>query len=265
MPLLKQLYLAKGLVILDGSTERDEWQATTAPVPFTEPFERRPLIESNNYVFNANDSYWLSDPAAPASGYSPLYGATHSPRSVRTRMNIALLQPDSAYGYAGDDGKFSIEEIQTALFANDSLTANLLLDELLTACQGASRRLIAGVTVDVSESCKVLASWDRQYNLASRGAVLFREWLTRYDYAQTYLAPGLFATPFDAETPAHTPRGLDDSELALDKLAEAQRLLREAGIDDLPRGNLAFGDRVGDLDKAFFDDHLGAPASRTFS
>lgn len=248
VPLLKQLYLAKGLVILDGSTERDEWQATTAPVPFTEPFERRPLIESSNYVFNANDSYWLSDPAAPASGYSPLYGATHSPRSVRTRMNIALLQPESAYAYAGDDGKFSITEIQRALFANDSLTANLLLDELLTACHGASRRLIAGVTVDVAESCQVLAGWDRQYNLASRGAVLFREWLTRYDYAQTYLAPGLFATPFDPENPVHTPRGLENSELALDKLAEAQILLREAGIDlDSPLSALQKahrGDRV---------------------
>ena len=58
-----------------------------------------------------------------------------TPRSVRTRMNIALLRPDSDYDYAGDDGKFSRGEIQTALFSNDSLTAAMLLPELLAACR----------------------------------------------------------------------------------------------------------------------------------
>jgi len=230
MPPLKQLYLAKGLVVLDGSKERDEWRTTNAPIPFTEPFERRPLIESDHYVFNANDSYWLSDPAAPVSGYSPLYGATGSPRSVRTRMNIALLNPDSGYGYAGIDGKFSMTEVQAALFTNDSLTAALLVDELVSACQSARVRVLGEATIDIGESCEILAKWDRQFNLESRGAVLFREWLTRYDYTQTYLAPGLFAEPFDVANPAITPRGLENSELALDRLAEAQVLLREVGI-----------------------------------
>ena len=120
------LYLDQGLVILDGSRADQDWRETSSPVPQTEPFEQRPLIESRDYVFNANDSYWLSDPANPAHALSPLYGPTHSPRTVRTRMNVELLRPDSPLGYAGEDALFSITEVQTRTVGNDSLTAQLL-------------------------------------------------------------------------------------------------------------------------------------------
>ena len=79
VPKLQYLYLSRGLVILDGSQPSNEWLETSSPVPHTEPFERRPLIESNQYVFNANDSYWLSDPDKPAAALSPLYGPTMTP------------------------------------------------------------------------------------------------------------------------------------------------------------------------------------------
>ena len=246
VPELKQLYLAKGLVILDGSTPRDDWQETDAPVPFTEPFERRPLIESNGFVFNANDSYWLSDPTAPTEGYSPLYGATGSPRSLRTRMNIGLLSPESAQGYAGADGKFSIAEVQAALFGNDALAPALLLPSLLEACEATPSVSLEGTTVSLQASCEVLADWDQRYDIDSKGAVLFREWLTRYSYEQTYLAGGLFAEPFDPERPADTPAGLADPSGALERLAAAQTLLTDAGIGlDVSLGELQRGHRAG--------------------
>ncbi|MEE4204438.1 MAG: penicillin acylase family protein, partial [Halieaceae bacterium] len=237
-PKLQQLYLAQGLVILDGSQPINDWRQTDAPVPNTEPFDRRPLIESDAYVFNANDSYWLSDPANPSAVYSPLYGPTDSPRSVRTRMNMELLRPDSPYGYAGEDGKFSIQEVQAALFGNDSLTARLLLPELLAACEKAPKRTLDGDIVDLEQACQVLTSWDQSFNIDSQGAVLFREWLTRYPYTDTYLGRGLFATPFDPKQPRTTPNGLADIDTALDRLAEATRLLTEAGIPlDSPLGH----------------------------
>ena len=229
-PKLKQLYLAQGLVILDGSQPAAAWRETGAPIPYTEPSDSRPLIESNAFVFNANDSYWLSDPAHPAAPYSPLYGATDSPRSLRTRMNAELLRSDSSFGYAGEDGKFSIPEVQAALFGNDSLTARLLLPELLTACEAAPQRTVDGTEVDLSEACRVLAAWDQSLDIDARGAVLFREWLTRYPYTDTYLGRGLFATPFDPESPLTTPRGLADAEVALDRLAQATLLLERANI-----------------------------------
>ena len=122
VPQLKQLYLTKGLVILDGSTLRDEWIShPDASIPGTTTFEQRPLIESDYYVFNSNDSYWLSDPAHPVTGYSPLYGATETPRSVRTRMNVHLLDGLDGFDFRGEDGLFSATEIQAALFDNSGL------------------------------------------------------------------------------------------------------------------------------------------------
>lgn len=243
-PKWRDLYLSRGLIVLDGSQRVNEWLDSGAPVPYTEPFERRPLIESEQYVFNANDSYWLSDPERPAAALSPLYGPTNSPRSLRTRMNIELLRPDSPFAYAGPDRKFSIEEVQRALFGNDSLSAHLLLPELLQACALKPERTLERALVDLSEACGVLGAWDRKFNLDSRGAVLFREWITRYPYAETYLGQALFKAPFDPRAPTATPRGLADADAALDKLAEATQLLTEAGIAlNAPLGEHQVGHR----------------------
>ena len=248
-PRLQYLYLARGLVILDGSSKTNDWIETDSPVPNTEPFDRRPLIESENYVFNANDSYWLSDPENPAQALSPLYGATNSPRSVRTRMNIELLRPDSPLGFAGDDGKFNITEVQEALFGNQSLTAQLLLPELLAECEANPKQSLSdGTEVDLSDACGVLAVWDQAFNNESRGAVLFREWLTRYPYNETYLGSTLFKNGFDPAKPATTPNGLANPSEALAKLAEATAMLEAAGFElDIALGELQRGHRSNEV------------------
>ncbi len=243
-PKLHYLYLSRGLVILDGSQQSADWLETSSPVPHTEPFERRPLVESDEYVFNANDSYWLSDPEKPAAALSPLYGPTMTPRSVRTRMNIALLRPDSPYGHAGADGKFNRNEMQTALFSNESLTADMLLPELLEACAANPQRVIDRVTVDLQEACGTLTAWDRRFNSESRGAVLFREWITQYPADETYLGSSLFKQPFNPMEAATTPSGLANPDLALDRLARAVLLLDDEGIRlDTALGNLQIGHR----------------------
>jgi acyl-homoserine-lactone acylase len=243
-PKLHYLYLSRGLVILDGSQQSADWLETSSPVPHTEPFERRPLVESDEYVFNANDSYWLSDPEKPAAALSPLYGPTMTPRSVRTRMNIALLRPDSPYGHAGADGKFNRNEMQTALFSNESLTADMLLPELLKACAVNPQRVIDRVTVDLQEACGTLTAWDRRFNSESRGAVLFREWITQYPADETYLGSSLFKQPFNPMEAATTPSGLANPDLALDRLARAVLLLDDEGIRlDTALGNLQIGHR----------------------
>ena len=243
-PKLHYLYLSRGLVILDGSQQSADWLETISPVPHTEPFERRPLVESDEYVFNANDSYWLSDPEKPAAALSPLYGPTMTPRSVRTRMNIALLRPDSPYGHAGADGKFNRNEMQTALFSNESLTADMLLPELLEACAVNPQRVIDRVTVDLQEACGTLTAWDRRFNSESRGAVLFREWITQYPADETYLGSSLFKQPFNPMEAATTPSGLANPDLALDRLARAVLLLDDEGIRlDTALGNLQIGHR----------------------
>ena len=248
-PRLQYLYLARGLVILDGSSETNDWIETDSPVPNTEPFDRRPLIESDKYVFNANDSYWLSDPENPAPALSPLYGATNSPRSVRTRMNIELLRPNSPLGFAGDDGKFNLTEVQDALFGNQSLTAQLLLPELLAECEANPEQSLSdGNKVDLGEACDVLAAWDQSFDSDSRGAVLFREWLTRYPYNETYLGNMLFKNGFDPANPATTPNGLANPTEALAKLAEATAMLAAAGFElDIALGEFQRGHRADQI------------------
>jgi acyl-homoserine lactone acylase PvdQ len=69
----------------------------------------------------------------------------------------------------------------------------------------------------------VLASYDGRLDLESRGAVLFREFITEFSYADLIDAGALFAEPFDATDPVGTPRGLashsGDDDRVLQNLA----------------------------------------------
>jgi acyl-homoserine-lactone acylase len=244
---LKNLYLTEGLVILDGSTNRDEWiNHPETPIPSTTPFEQRPLIESEFYVFNANDSYWLSDPKKPTTGYSPLYGATETPRSVRTRMNIHLLEGLDGFNFSGEDGLFSVSEIQAALMDNSGLTAHLLKDELVERCKQSPIVSISDISVELLPACTILSEWDNRYNANSEGAVLFREWLTRYSYWSTMHTGELFSANFDKENPITTPSGLAENQRTLTALAEAVTLLVDNGIPlDMPLGELQKAHRAG--------------------
>lgn len=247
VPQLKQLYLTKGLVILDGSTLRDEWIShPDASISGTTTFGQRPLIESDYYVFNSNDSYWLSDPAHPVTGYSPLYGATETPRSVRTRMNVYLLDGLDGFDFRGEDGLFSTTEIQAALFDNSGLAAHLLKPELLERCNKNPKVVIDGEIIDLTSACIILKNWDNRYDLDSRGAVLFREWITRYDINATRFSGPLFAGQFDKEKPALTPLGLVKGEQPLQALAQAVVLINSEGIVlDSPLGDVQKAHRAG--------------------
>ena len=247
VPQLKQLYLTKGLVILDGSTLRDEWIShPDASIPGTTTFEQRPLIESDYYVFNSNDSYWLSDPAHPVTGYSPLYGATETPRSVRTRMNVHLLDGLDGFDFRGEDGLFSTTEIQAALFDNSGLAAHLLKPELLERCNKNPKVIIDVEIIDLTSACIILENWDNRYDLDSRGAVLFREWITRYDINATRFSGSLFTGQFDKEKPALTPLGLVKGKQPLQALAQVVVLLNSEGIAlDSPLGDVQKAHRAG--------------------
>ena len=67
--------------------------------------------------------------------------------------------------------------------------------------------MIDEASVNLEEACAVLTNWDRRFNSESRGAVLFREWITRYPYDETYLGSSLFQNSFDPTKPRQRPRG----------------------------------------------------------
>jgi acyl-homoserine-lactone acylase len=219
-PLAAGLFETRGMILLDGADPDNDWLNDGNEFrPGTPAFEERPRLERRDYVFNANDSYWLSNPRAPLTGYSILYGATETARSLRTRMNVRLLE--NAYGDAGADGRFDRREMQEALFSNRGLAAELLRDDLVAACRADD---------GLAQACDALAAYDGRLDLDSPGAVLFREWITRFDYAQTQRAGELFAQSFDAAAPESTPRDLADPERARAALRKALAVLDAAGL-----------------------------------
>lgn len=227
----KMVFSRTKMMLADGSDSRFEWQVDpSTKIAGVVPFDKKPLLDRSDFVFNSNDSYWLTNPSAPLTGYSPLYGQTGTPRSIRTRVNATMLGDTGPTGHAGADGRFSLGEMQAALFSNRSLAAELLREELVAACEGVDSVDLEGETIDIREARQVIADYNGQLDLDSQGAVLFREWLTAYAYNDTLNKSSLFAIPFDVDDPVNTPRGLADKTVAQTKLAHAVNVLNRAGL-----------------------------------
>ena len=240
---------SRGMVLLDGSNSLYEWgdPENSQAVPVLS-YNEMPRLERRDYVFNSNDSYWLPHHEVRITGFSLLQGGEATPRSLRTRMNATTLGDLSPDGPAGSDGKFSLEEMGKAILHNRSLAAELLLPELVERCRAKSLILLDGRRTDRTEACQVLSEWDGRYNLESSGAVLFREFVTRYNRSQLRRAGALFGEDFDPSQPVVTPRGLapagPDPDPILHNLARAARVLEAADLPlDVPLGQVQFSQR----------------------
>jgi len=243
-----------GLVLLDGSTSVTEWvEQDGAREPGLVPYDDMPKLERDDFIFNANDSHWMTNPAAPLEGYSVMHGFERTPRSPRTRMNAMELTAGEN-GFAGADGKFSLEELQAAALSNRASTAELLLDAVVAECDGET---VVSVfyddqtqMVDISEACGVLGGWDARFDVNSVGAAVWAEFVGGFNGSQLSDAGALFDEPFDPEDPVATPRGLAPqdpmSSAVLTGLGEAVLRLEAAGVAlDAPLGEVQFT-RKGD-------------------
>jgi acyl-homoserine-lactone acylase len=226
------------VVLLDGSDPMFEWvDDPAARDPGVVPFDAMPQLERTDYVFNANDPYWIANPAEPLTGFSPLHGRSESPLSTRTRGNIAQLEVDG--GDAGDDGLFTSDELRASAVGNRVFTAEALLDEVLGTC--------AVIDSSVGPQCAVLREWDRRVDLESVGAALWREFIESFGAADLVGAGALWATPFDPADPVGTPSGLSPDADLVGRLTAATDRLRAAGFDiDTPLGDVQFADRDGE-------------------
>ena len=242
---------ARGSILLDGSDSRFEWGGEPDPRgPGLVTFARAPQLERRDYVFNANDSAWMPHATARLSGFSVVHGSERTARSLRTRMNVLLLADTRPSGPAGADGKFSLEELAAVAFNNRGLAAELLRAPLVERCTPRPRIVVGDATVDLTEACRVLATWDGRLELDSRGAVLWREFITRFEFRDQFRAGPLFAEDFDPERALETPRGLAAAPGArdpiLEALAQAVRVLERAGLAlDVPLGDVQYSDRGG--------------------
>lgn len=227
----------QGLVLLDGSSSANEWTDTAeARSPGLVPYAEMPQIDREDFVFNANDSYWLANPSSPLVGFSPLHGFERVPQSARTHMNMKLLTEQGAKGASGEDGKFTVAELQAAIMGDRSYTAELLRDQVVARCQASPTVEVDMAQVDLKASCGVLAAWDGRFNPGSAGAVLWREFLGSFSAAAVEDRGALMSVAFDPDQPLDTPNTLIDpppmgeQDKVMASLARAQLRLQDAGF-----------------------------------
>lgn len=234
-----------GATLLDGSHSLSEWVAAPGTrAPGLVPFAEQPQLERRDYVFNCNDSHWLVNAGARLEGYSPLFGPERTARSPRTRANALLLAGPGA------PERFTLPGLQERLLSNRSLTAELLANAIVERCDGALPVTVDGQEVDLAPACAALAGWDRHFDRASVGALVFRELLARFDYAAFLDAGPLFAQSFDPADPIGTPARLLPATPGIDPLlialGRAVRLLAAYDIPvDAPLGDWQYALRGG--------------------
>ena len=260
-PITSTAYKSKA-ILLDGSTSRDDWvEADGARDPGLVPYSEMPQITRDDYVFNANDSFWLANGDELIEGdYSILHGRQDTQRSRRTLENLAVLEDVDAAGPMGDDEQFDLDELADAALRNGGYMSRQILDDVVERCTGAAPVQVAEVagaegtatlpaaTVDVTEACQVLADWDGLYDVESSGAALFREFLGQFP------EDTIWAEPFDPERPLETPAGLvaaptdGGTDPVLQALARATQMLGAAGIDlSAPLGDVQVDGRGSKL------------------
>ena len=221
-----------GFYVLDGSTSRDEWvKSAESSLSGLLPFADKPQLQRKDFVFNSNDNHWLSNPESPLEGLNPLYGIERSPRSLRTRANADALSKGKF-----ENSKFSLKKVQQIALSNKSFTGNLLREELVTHCKTMPIVMVDENSADLTKACEVLAEWDEAFDLDSKGAVLFREFLGTFNPTSDFTDQGnLFAVPFDPENPISTPKGLVIAEdkqnsSVLQRLSQVVKKLTDAGF-----------------------------------
>lgn len=221
-----KLAFGLGFVALDGSDpifsiDVDERATVPGAIPFIEAPQ---LTGRRDFVTNSNDSYWLSNPAEPITGYSLRYGDVETPRRLRTRMGLTQVSERELWGR---------DNLKDMLFENLSYSERLWRNQFVSYCnQFQEATSSSGETVDISVACTVLSSWDGRYNLDSIGAIVFRELLSSVDNYGEFGGASYFTQPFDVLDPVATPGGLSTEGEAylLGQLADAVLRLQKVSI-----------------------------------
>ncbi len=225
-----------GLPVLDGSRSACNWGTDADAVePGLFGPSHLPHLFRSDYVTNSNDSYWLSNPHQPLTGFARIIGSEGTARSLRTRIGLIMTQARvDGTDHLGPPG-FTVKEMQNMVFSDRQYAGELTRDSVVSMCRGFSGGMAptsSGTSVPVGNACNILAAWDVHENLNSKGAVLFRRF---WDHADASVAPTVtlspFSTPFDPSDPVHTPNTLNTSSPTVqDALGDAIQDLEGADI-----------------------------------
>lgn len=238
--------LKERLLVLRASAECAWNSDPAAPQPGIFAAKDLPLLRRTDFVQNSNDSAWLTNPAAPLTGFASVVSEQEYPQNDRTRNGLTLI----AARLAGTDGlpgkRFDMATLQRVAFSNRSYFGALLRDDLLRVCEDARPVVLGSERVDVKAACAAFRGWDMHANLDSTGYPLANAWLLGLENRES-----IWRTPFSAQDPVNTPRGLDLGDpgvvrLVREELARAVLKLREAGVDPAKRwGDIQSFERNG--------------------
>ncbi len=221
------------LPVLDGSRSMCEWDTDPDAVePGIFGPSHMPSLFRDDYVENSNDSYWLSNPNQPLTGFARIIGDENTARALRTRSGLVMIE-ERLGGTDGRPGnRFTLQQLQDTVFMNRQYAGELWRDDLAAFCEAQPVMTGSNGPVDVGAACPVLRAWDLHDNLDSNGAILFRRFASRALGAVPVTGtPGLYTTQFDANDPVHTPRGLNVGNPVVERsFADAVTDLRAAGI-----------------------------------
>jgi acyl-homoserine-lactone acylase len=229
-----------GLPVLDGSRSACNWgDDKDAAAPGIFGASHLPYLFRKDYVTNSNDSYWLSNPHHPLTGYARIIGSEKTARSLRTRVGLIMTQ-DRVSG-TGEKKGFTLRAMQDMVFSDRQYAGDLWRAQLVSFCNTLKPVGIVPTSSGVSsigDACSVLAKWDLHENANSKGAILFRRFVDNLMSSPAGEGgllseagiPGLYwQHPFDAKDAVHTPYGLDSAD---------------------PQVAIALGDAISDLRKA---------------
>ncbi len=257
--------LTPGLPVLDGSSADCEWGTDPdAPAPGIFGPGKLPTLMRDDYVTNCNDSYWLTNPAEPLTGFDRIIGDEGSARSLRTRL--CTLHAERRL--AGTDGlqgtKFTQDQLKEVALNSEIYSATLAKDTVVNQlCQVPVLLSTSGMPVQTAAACAALAAWDGKANLDSKGAHLWREFFNRAIGNPGGLPakppaiplPGLnspisaafptnfWVNAFSLQDPVNTPNGLNVANpFTSAALADAVLAVQNAGF--------AFDAPLGDIQKS---------------
>jgi len=204
-------------------------------------------------VHNCNDSYWLTNPKAPITGFNRIIGDEGAERSLRTRL--CILQAERRL--AGTDGRagttFTIPMLQDIVLSSQIYSVEIARKQVLdNLCKQplliGSAGLVAAA--DQSAACAVLTAWDGKDNLASVGSHVWREFFRRAVGNLGGLPVGLPTTPltsiwqnaFSASDPVNTPNTLNTNNLQVQQaFADGIVAVKASGIPfDRPLGQIQY-------------------------
>jgi acyl-homoserine-lactone acylase len=220
--------VASGLFVLAGSTSACEWIVDpAAPQPGIFAARDLPKMSRRDFVHNANDSSWLTNPAAPMTGFPAIVSRDSYEQNGRTRIGLA----QATARLAGTDGRpgnrFSIDSLREIVLANRVYYAEVALaDAVEVMCAGDLSHSVDGQVVDLTRACNVLRNWDRRSELESVGVNLFEQFWNRAR------SSSIWAVPFSAADPVNTPRGVVKNSAAVTKAlrdALGRAVLSQAG------------------------------------